>query len=447
MKFYTERFIKHAYYKNPNCDIVFMSGTLSPINWMIDAPNTPPIYELNCFNQCVHLEPDYVFVTDKDKIDSQILSLWKSGEKVIYFANFKETIAKISTFLIEQGVPCNQIGFSFNYAPQDCELPFPKEISRSLEERIAALNTELTTKEMIPDNMKIVFTTSKNKEGINILNDDIKTVIAETHNKADLIQIAGRVRGNPLTGTGVKRLFIVGDAKQHANHYPNEFLYTWNKHIADGLTATLKECTLKKMKGISTPEDLIKELPQYNSENKPYDAYKYIRYDYIGENYVTYEGRLESERQHNKDIKEFKEIANNFVLRKDSAGEFIVINGKEVLEQEWFKWSKAYVFSAKKENSKTKKREDLVALAREQLLQFLKNNNYIGDGKYITKSDRDDIVKAEIIRLAEVYGYENLGLVKGFSRVGIATKKFGIQIKEHVKKKGYENYALLDLEV
>lgn len=444
--FHVERFLKYAYYKNPNCDILFMSGTLTPLNWMIDAKNTPPIHNLNCFDKCVHLEPDYVYVIDKDRISSIVYTLWRSGEKVIYFANHKMTIAKITAILMEQGIPADNFGFSFNYVEDDLELPFPKAISNSLEEKIKTLNTALITEELVPEAIKIVFSTSKNKEGINILNDDIKTVIADTHDKADLIQIAGRVRGNPLTGTGIKRLIIVGDAKQHTNHYPNEFLYVWNKHILDALTATLNECVSKGMRDISTPEDLIKKLPQYGSSDKLNDAYKYIRYDYIGENFAAYEGRLEGERQYINDIKEFKEIVNDSVLRKDSAGEFMSLSGKEILEQEWFKWSEAYIFSTKSERGKIKTREDMVALAKEQIVQFLKDNNYLGEGTYITKADRDVAIREELERLGNIHGYKNLGIKEGFSRVGSALKKFGIQIEEHGKKKGYEKYKVVVLE-
>lgn len=302
------------------------------------------------FDFYIHLEPDYVYVFDESKIPSYIFSLWKNGEKIVYFANFKKDIARLTTYLVEQGVPLDDLGFSFNYSAKDKEL-FVKKIADSLEEKINEINTSMTADELVPDKTKILFTTSKNKEGINILNDDIKTIIAETHNKSDLIQIAGRVRGNPTSGTGIHRLVIVGDADQH-NQYPNEFLYTWNKHIAVALTATFKECTSKKIGAISNPHALLEKLRQYNSDDT--DAYKYIRFDYIGENYSVYEGCIESERQSNRDILEFKEIANNSVLRKDSAGQFIVFSGREILEQEWFRWSKVY-FLPQKETTENEK--------------------------------------------------------------------------------------------
>lgn len=78
-------------------------------------------------------------------------------------------------------------------------------------------------------------------------------------------------------------------------------------------------------------------------------------------------------------------------------------------------------------------------------MQFLIDNEFIGEGKTITQKDRDVIIREKIVSLAKTYGYKNLGIKEDFSRVGNALKKFGIKIEEHTKKKGYETYKLVDL--
>ena len=436
--FYTERFLKHTYYKNPKCDIVFMSGTIEPLNWMIDAPYTPFIHDLNYFDDCVHLEPNAVIVINKDKLRKYIYNLWLKGERMLYFANFKSSIAELTTELIKMGIPNSEFGFSFNYKDSDDneKVQFPQIIADTLEQRIDDMNTALTTEERVPSNIKILFSTSKNKEGINILDDDIKTIFAETHNKSELIQIAGRVRGNDETGEGIDTLVIIADAKQHTSNYPNNFIYMLNKHIAEGLTAVFKECIAERKYDISVPNDLIKKLPQYEDKK----TYKYIRYDYIGENYAPYTGRIEGERQHFQNIMEFKDIVNDSVLRKDSAGNYIVLTGQEIMEEEWFRWSKVYILSEIDKIKKGKVKD----IAREQLIAFLRESNYMGEKPHITKIDKD-IIKAEIERLADLYGYKALGLKEGFDKIGFALRKFDLQIKEVCKRNNYQTYEIIDL--
>ena len=56
------------------------------------------------------------------------------------------------------------------------------------------IEESLKTAELLPDDVKIFLTTTKNKEGINIQNDDVKIMFAESSQRAELIQMAGRVR-------------------------------------------------------------------------------------------------------------------------------------------------------------------------------------------------------------------------------------------------------------
>lgn len=425
--FYTERFLKHAYYKNPNCDIIFMSGTLTPLKWMLDAKNTPKIYDLDLFDDCVHLEPDNVFLINESAIKKYIYNLWLKGERLVYFANYKATIAELTTALMDMGVPASELGFSFNYDVND-DLEFPDEIACTIEKRIEDMNCTLVSNEIVPKEIKILFTTSKNKEGINILDDDIKIVFAETHSKSELTQIAGRVRGNPKTGQGINRLVIISDAKQFNNNFPDEFTYAMNKNVAEGLTSALKEYT----GDLSCADEYLKKL---NHKERYGKAFKYIRYDYIGEKYCAYEGRIEGERQYRSDINEFKEIVRDSVLRKDSSGKWCVYTGYEILKNEWFKWSDIYILHKEPASSKEE--------AKRKLREFLKENGYIG--AYITKKIRDNAIKTEIIRLAEIYGYKTLGLKKNFKTVGDALRKFDLKIVEKVKKTGCEKFEIVEL--
>ena len=70
------------------------------------------------------------------------------------------------------------------------------------------------------------------------------------------------------------------------------------------MTKTLQECKRIKNYEIVEPNDLLKLLPQCDSEGKSKEPFRYIRYDYIGENFIVYEGRFEGELQHTDDLQE-----------------------------------------------------------------------------------------------------------------------------------------------
>lgn len=424
--FYTERFLKHTYYKNPNCDIIFMSGTIIPLDWMLGAKNTPHIHDINLFDDCVHLEPKDILVINEQASKQLLLKKLKNNERVLYFANHKDSIGKTTKWLISKGIAPDEIGFSFNYKAKDRKY-FPEEIAESLDNRITKMNKELTKDERIPSNIKILFSTSKNKEGINILDDDIKITFVESHNKSELVQMAGRVRGNEETGEGIDTLVIISDAKQHLN-YPDEFKYFMNKKILKKLDETLVDCLTDEMKhlNIFSPLDMQNKLLDYK-------GFRYILYDFIKEEFAIYEGRIEGERQHTNDLNEFNRIiSENIAIRNGKE-----YTGAEILKNEWFNWSDVYILH--------KNKDDIKRDAGDKLREFLYRNEYIGVDKTIGEEDRDVTIKAEIKRLADFYGYNNLGLKEGFEKVGSALKKFDIQIKEVGKAKGYKTFKLVDV--
>ena len=426
--FYTERFLKHTYYKNPNCDIVFMSGTLSPVNWLLNEKNTPPIHDLDWFEDCVHLEPDNVYLMHNSAVKHYIYNSWEKNERIVYFANYISNIAEIVSWLMSKGVPHEDFGFSFNLKKEENDekgtSKFPEIIANSLESRIEQVNTMLTTEERISSNIKILFSTSKNKEGINILDDDIKTIVAESHVKSELIQIAGRVRGNSDNGSGIDTLIIVSDARQHIQ-LRDDINYLLCRNVAYAMNKTRKQYIQKYGKELS-PQVLLEKI-----QTKAFD---YIRYDYISEEFVLYEGRYEGQGQYMNDIREFESIVNQSVVKKDDNGNWLHFSGNEVLQNEWFKYSRIFDFH--------KNEASIKEMATMQLKKFLNSNNYI-DIK-ITTQDREKI-KTEVCRLATIYGYKNLNIKENFSSLGSVLKRFGFEIKQVSNNSGNVKYIIHEI--
>lgn len=432
--FYTEQFLKHTYYKNPKCDIVFMSGTQQPLDWLFEKVDKN-VHELDYFDKCVHLEPENILLMPENIVKHHMYRLWSNGERIVYFANYKSSIAQLTTDLMNMGVPAEVLGYSFNLKADDDndgkKIVFPKEIQDSLEQRINDMNISLTTQEKIPPNIKIVFTTSKNKEGINILDDDIKTVYAETHNKSDLIQIAGRIRGNPESGTGIDKLIIISDARQFT--YPIDNIHSgMNRNCISGINITLQEykeyCCDHKTN--FTIDEMLKRIPEEFDE---------IRYDYISEKFVWYQGRYEGKSQHMSDCNTFKKIITYFdepyFSRWNSSGDLFHFTGKEILEYEWFKWSKNLSIHVEAEEYRI--------LFDKRIREFLKCNNYIGADSKIYSTDSEKI-KAEIHRLADLFGWGNLGFAENFKSLGVVLKKFDLEYKSKSHNKE-QIYTITDL--
>lgn len=403
--FYTEWFIKYTVNKNPNCDVVVMSGTQEPIDWMFKGNIEKFVHDLNCFEKCIHLEPDIVRFVPQAIVPGKMHQLWRDGKRIIYFANHRNAIAQLTKELMRRGVPAEALGFSFNN-PSEVASKFPDEIGSVLKDKVDEMNKNLTEDERVPSEVRILFTTSKNKEGISILDDDIKIVFAETHNKAELKQIAGRVRGNVTDGKGISTLAIVRDAQQHSANY-SKLEVLLSKNAIDGLNRSLEE-----YKEYCESIDKAFELEQFLEA--VYRKYDSVRYDYVAEEFRVYKGRIYGQKQHAHDCREFEEIIDNIDVPAFTYSR----TGWDIFRQEWFPWSKVYPY---------KSNEELKEVAREKFHEYLVGENLLNT---VIKKDKREKIGDQLRELAEVYGYDCLGFKENFKSVGKAIRKLDYQIEE-----------------
>ncbi|MBP3383837.1 MAG: hypothetical protein J6M22_00050 [Firmicutes bacterium] len=403
--FYTEWFIRYAVNKKSECDVIVMSGTQKPIDWLFKGKVERFVTDLDCFNECIHLEPDYVHLIPQMIVVNQMYSLWKNNQRMIYFANHRDSIAKITKELIAKGVPAEDLGFSFNNAGEVAD-KFPSEISEILSDKITSMNKELTTNERIPREVKILFSTSKNKEGISILDDDIKTVFAETHNKAELKQIAGRVRGNPETGTGIKYLAIIMDAKQHGSAYSTLDVML-NKYAIEGLNKALLDYrTHCESTGKTFDLDYVLK--------SVYDKYRSVRYDYVEGKFRLYKGRIKGNQQQMHDCKEFIDIIENYNVPCFSYSR----TGWDILHQEWFPWSKIRLYSSQ---------DEFREIARDKFREYLVSNNLLNT---VIKTKQRDMVADELRKTIELYGVKCMGIKIDFKSLGPAIRKLDFKLED-----------------
>lgn len=204
--FHVTFFLRWVREHDQYCKIIFMTGTPDPIEWMFDdaLKGSPTFHSLDLYDQCRHVDPKDVILCHKFGIEERLVyNIQETGLRIIYFANSIARMEEMVKKLIELGLPEENIGIAYSGEERR---KFPEALLDKKEE----IRRYLLENEKLPPEIKLFLTTSQNKEGININDDDIKVMISESCERSSLVQMAGRVR------KGLDELFILYDAAQHS---------------------------------------------------------------------------------------------------------------------------------------------------------------------------------------------------------------------------------------
>lgn len=387
--FTVERFIHHTLRRNPKCDIVVMSGTPASTDWLFTADHWGTEYTcIDLYNQCVHLVPDVVHLFTRAGIAERIGYLWKQRKRSIYFANSVSGMAKLINELKQLGIPEHDIGIAFTESDYADKLPI--DLVNSKEE----IRKCLVTKSQLPKEIKIFITTSQNKEGISIVDDDIKYMFSESHNKSDLEQMAGRVRGNPETGTGLYDLVVVYDAEPHPSrlsYVEQEFDRILLNHV-ETIMGNHKKLTEESGKSYSPSTDIASIQKNHH----------YLRYDPMSESFQFYVGREKCYQQEKQDQSTFTslmdQLYDHMYYESISPGADVSVTGGYELSRTWFPYSRVY-HSSDAGTSPLEK-------ATNDLLDFLNDKLYL-DARL--NAEKQNEVMAYVHSLIQKYGQKELG--------------------------------------
>lgn len=405
--YHVERFIYHARKKNPRCDIVLMSGTPEPIDWLFGEDELGGCVNKDVYDECIHLVPDWVAMMQREVVAQRLYDLWSRGERVIYFSASVRNMSELIRQLQDLGVPECDMGVA--YTNRENEEMLPERLVQEKE----ALRAHLISEQRIPGNVKIFITTAQNKEGISIIDDDIRYMFSESKNKAELEQMAGRVRGNPETGRGLHMLVVVYDA---------ETLWGGDTFLAQELDRKLAE---------HVDEVLQQHEETRKAKRKPYslsrdikaihEKYRYLRYDYIGQSVRFYTARANSEQQNWSDATDLAGYVawfDDVLWYELREGIMYGITGKSLLKKEWFPYSKVTV-SPGEEKSKMER-------ATEELLSYLRERELLD----VTLTEKQKAqVMAEIHRIIGDYGRRELGFQQLPKSMGPALRRFGMRLE------------------
>ena len=315
--------------------LIIMTGTPKPIE------HFKPKFTLNKFDECINVMPKNVRFIELEKVKEQIEAQLEAGERIVYFANHTITPAD---FCEDTEIDPDVIAVSFSKKERRDQL---KKTNRPVFEKMEQVEKSIMETQLIPDDVHLLLTTSRNKEGINIQNKDIRFMYVESHNRNDVIQMAGRIR------KGVDTLYIIVDSQG----YPDE---SW-KMIAD---FSKKKMVYKNGNGcwIGAVNEYYKGLCEQEGQDEIYnnpeseviayeveslakyidyihETFPFVRYNYFTNIFEYYAIKETGHKEQDKNNTEFKEAGKQTEPYKD-------------LVQEWFPEAVVYPYVSKEEQAR-----------------------------------------------------------------------------------------------
>lgn len=181
--------------------IILMSATPSPARF-ITTKIEPHILDLRA--KAISLKPKHFHTLPKEYINQRIVECYKAKGKIVYFvtklSHIKDTLKNLPKELQEK----TAVVVSDN--------DFNKELKNNyltIYNNGETIRANLSQKETIPDNIQLLITNSKLKEGINI-KTPVEYLFIESHLLSDIQQMCGRIR-NPES---IKYAYLITDAEQ-----------------------------------------------------------------------------------------------------------------------------------------------------------------------------------------------------------------------------------------
>ena len=411
--FYVYQFLRQAVRRgNKDCRVILMTGTPEPIDWLFtDELKSHHLYkELDLLGVCRHLEPEEVILEPVSFVLQDIHRCLREGKCLIYFAQTIERIRELLDTLLKGGVDEDCIGIA--YADSDQDQNFSKKMVARKEE----IRKSLLNEETLPENIKVFLTTSQNKEGVNINNENIRIMFSESCQRAELVQMAGRLRN------GLDTLLVVYDAEKRNRYAMREFEAVRDEECLSAVCAAADR--YQRQPHIVTGGRLSEEQIQQNIEK----VFSNIRYDPFSQSFLLYQGRIEGNRQKARDTREVAEILrwwNQEIpvipLRDifDDDSETIYETGEDRFRR-WFPYSDVFW------NYPFEDGEELSA-AKTAIRRFLEEK-----GLWETEFgvEEREALKTAFVQALTQFDYKRLGIKSlDFSNLGTQLKKFGFVLK------------------
>lgn len=273
----------------PTCrHIILMTGTpglLTTLPWLRES------HILDMRQTCINVSPANLHFLTSLKAQQLINEQIERGERIVYFSNHTVTPDEL---LLKYRIPREKTAVSFSKPEKRKALEDASSESDQEDDYRRMINVEsyLAEHSHIRPDIQLFVTTSKNKEGINIEDKDIRHIYIESHSLTDIIQMAGRIR------FGAEHAYIILDSKGFGGTEPTyERTFarlcalpeqTEDNPIASQLNRNLKEfCRQINISGfvgnaavpMKAYNDTCPELGQFIDHIK--NQSDYYQFDYI----------------------------------------------------------------------------------------------------------------------------------------------------------------------
>lgn len=299
------------HHKAPRCgNMLLMTGSKAPMK-KFTFPGKPHVIDL--MEECINVIPQNIhFITSADA-KAQLIKQLKNGEKAVYFSNHTP---KIEEFL--EGTSVDPATVAVSFSKQEGRDKLAKDDPAAYE-RMVRVETSVAEDNRVPSDIHLWLTTSRNKEGINILNNDIDHLYVESHIQSDIIQMAGRIR------SGVQNMYVVIDSQDnHSPEWPN-LAYFCNRHLAtstsssgsifDACNECLEDlCIRHGIEGMFNMKDA--ERTAYGRDTTCrvitdcidyfHETFPYVRYSYLDNVFRFYQLRKISRQLQATELRLFK---------------------------------------------------------------------------------------------------------------------------------------------
>lgn len=219
----TLSFIEYAVSKNR--PIITMTGTPEPIeDYFEDNGWTIIDYR----RVCHYVHPKQMAMIKDKEITDKINLI---DDKIVYFTNHVETMPTLCKRLLQStSIKANEIAMitaTGRLTELAENLKNDKDIGKKFAEQIVETTKvtykDIIEKQMIPDECRILISTSTLREGIDIKNENV-TMFCENHILSNLIQFLGRVRNS------ANKVYVIGDSRGHTVRC-NEYDFQYEKDI------------------------------------------------------------------------------------------------------------------------------------------------------------------------------------------------------------------------
>lgn len=214
--------------------------------------------------KCKFVVPKSLWFISSKHFETNFKEILPKNYKFIYYSNSATRIIDSLYLDFKDKLSAENIAVILSDTRQKEFYKKHREAEMICEKAIESLKKEL----MLPSETKLLLTTSKLKEGVNINNEDIEFVITESHNISDNIQYMGRIRN------GLKVFCVISDAEQH-NSNLNDLEYDYC--IKEQINACNKYYKLCEEKDRNDFISFIEEKNQY------------IRFNYIDHKFDIYD--------------------------------------------------------------------------------------------------------------------------------------------------------------